>query len=305
MFDTTNTGIPVDAISSDESSPCGNHIVKNASTDASIATGWKARLDLSFEPTEPKTILRRSHRGPLMLQRPFYPEGSVCHAYVLHPPGGIVGGDQLLINAACRAGASGLVTTPGATKYYGSDGRIAGQHQHLSVAEAALEWMPQENIFFDGCRAAQILRVDLTSQSRFIGWDINCFGRPAGNHGFTSGDVSSRLEIFLGGQALLMERLHVRGAAELSRLSGLRGCVVSGTMIAIAPNITAPELLDGVRDKLPDGGVFAATKIDNMIIVRYLGHSSESARQGFVAAWRVLRPIIMQRDVMVPRIWAT
>jgi len=124
---------------------------------------WRGSLSLKFERAGPKTALRRSHSGPLLIQRPFYPEGPVCHTYVLHPPGGIVGGDHLSIDAHCANAAEGLVTTPGATKYYGSDGRQAIQVQKVCVDEGSLEWMPQESIFFDRCKALQQLSINLKS----------------------------------------------------------------------------------------------------------------------------------------------
>jgi urease accessory protein len=267
---------------------------------------WKAQLKLSFESHSGKTILRRQHSGPLMVQRPFYPEGdSVCHTYVLHPPGGIVGGDQLLLETNCSDGSAALVTTPGATKYYGSDGRDAAQHQRINVANAALEWMPQESIYFDGCSALQSLQVNLTRQSRFIGWDINCFGRPAGNHDFRSGAVCSRLSLVRDGKPLLHERLMVDGAADLQRISGMRGAQVNATLLATLRGVAADEIVQAVRATLPVGNEFCATGFDDLIVLRYTGASAEFARRGFVNAWRLLRPIVLGRDAIEPRIWAT
>ena len=57
---------------------------------------WKAKLELGFKGREDKTyVSHRKHLGPLVIQKPFYPEGEVCHVYLIHPPGGIVGGDEL------------------------------------------------------------------------------------------------------------------------------------------------------------------------------------------------------------------
>lgn len=289
----------VSAVGLAENDPYGQQSV------VSDVNGWKATLNLRFEPTPDKTVLRRSHQGPLMVQRPFYPEGETCHAYVLHPPGGIVGGDHLTVDAVCVSGARGLVTTPGAAKYYGSDGRLAQQQQHISVGDSALEWMPQESIYFDRCLAAQTTRIDLSAGSRFIGWDINCFGRPAGDHLFKSGQVSIRMEVFVDGEALLLERLKVSGDADLHKISGMRGATVNGTMIAISSDNYGQELLDSIRNALPPQNLFSATLIDRLLLIRYLGHSAEEARHGFACAWQVLRPTIIQRQVVVPRIWAT
>lgn len=273
--------------------------------ESSVAREWRASLNLRFEPSASKTILRRSHRGPLMVQRPFYPEGETCHAYVLHPPAGIVGGDHLMVKATCQSGARGLVTTPGAAKFYGSDGRLAQQEQHISVGDSMLEWLPQETIFYNRCNAKQITRVNLSAESRFIGWEVNCFGRPAGDQLFESGRISSRMEIYMEGTALLLERLKVTGSADLEMNSGMRSASVNATMIAISPGLYAAELLDRVRDTFSRKDLFSATLIDSLLVIRYLGHSAEEARYGFICVWHALRPTIIQRQVVVPRIWAT
>ena len=58
--------------------------------------GWEAELALRFVIRDGRTVLgERRHRGPLQVQRVFYPEGTdLCHLYVLHPPGGLVAGPQ-------------------------------------------------------------------------------------------------------------------------------------------------------------------------------------------------------------------
>ena len=123
---------------------------------------WSARLELGFRADDRGTRLaHRAHHGPLVVQKPLYPEGdSVCHVIVVHPPGGIAGGDELRIDLEVGAGASALVTTPGAAKWYRSAGPVARQSVALRV-EGCLEWLPQEAIVFDGARASSSLEVDL------------------------------------------------------------------------------------------------------------------------------------------------
>lgn len=266
---------------------------------------WKGSLSLKFERARPKTVLRRSHNGPLLIQRPFYPEGPVCHAYVLHPPGGIVGGDHLIIDTHCANAAEGLVTTPGATKYYGSDGRQAIQAQKIHVDEGSLEWMPQESIFFDRCKALQQLSINLKSSSRFIGWDIGCFGRPAGEHHFTDGEVISGLDVSIDNKPVLIERLRVNASQNIFNLSGLAGATTCATLLAYGPDVAWDELLTKIKSCLPAGERFAASQLDGLLIVRYLGGSSEAARDGFIEIWKTIRPIVMKRPAVAPRIWST
>ena len=80
-------------------------------------SSWQARLELGFRATAGRTVLaHRRHVGPLVVQRPFYPEGGICHVYLLHPPGGVVGGDTLELQVQADADSHALITTPAATR---------------------------------------------------------------------------------------------------------------------------------------------------------------------------------------------
>jgi urease accessory protein len=133
--------------------------------------GWLARLNVGFEHRDGRTVLAtKEHSGPLTVQRPFYPEGEVCHLYLLHPPGGIVGGDRLEIRLQVATGAHALVTTPGAAKFYRSAGALATQRQSLRVADGGLlEWLPQENILFPGAIMRIETDIALVGDGRFSG----------------------------------------------------------------------------------------------------------------------------------------
>ena len=152
--------------------------------------GWHAALDLEFAAQGVRTVLaRRSHIGPLVVQRPFYPEGGVCHVYLVHPPGGVVGGDTArAARHSCAMAAHALITTPAATKFYRSEGsRCATDAGHLALDAATLEWLPQETILFPDAYANIATRVRLSERSRFIGWEIVCYGRPASGLPFRAG----------------------------------------------------------------------------------------------------------------------
>ncbi|MCB1988597.1 MAG: urease accessory protein UreD, partial [Burkholderiaceae bacterium] len=107
---------------------------------------WHARLDLDYTAEAARTVLRFAHTGPLRVLQSLHPEGpGVCHNVLVHPPGGLVGGDTLEVHAQVAAGAHALITTPGATRFYRSEGATALQRTQLAVAEGArLEWLPLE-----------------------------------------------------------------------------------------------------------------------------------------------------------------
>jgi len=277
-----------------------------------VSGGWQAALDLGFAAEGGATRLaRRAHRGPLVVQRPFLPEGpGVCHVYVLHPPGGLVGGDELTIDVAVDAGAHALVTTPAASKVYRTTGATARQVQRLRVAGgAALEWLPQEAIIFDGARATLDTRVDLEPGARFIGIDAICFGRPAGQAPFERGSCRQGFELHRAGRPLLIERGRYDAGGDAMRARwGLGGaCVLAFLTAAPAPTDAAVDAVRALAAAATDGDLAAATILGDgdALAVRYIGHSAERARAFLHGAWRLLRPAVLGRAAVPPRVWAT
>ena len=130
-----------------------------------VQASWQASLSLGFRYEPPRTVLaERRSEGPLVVQKPLYPEGpELCHAIVVHPPGGIAGGDELSLAVKCEGQA--LLTTPGATKWYRSGGPLARQKLRFDV-EGALEWLPRESIVFDGALAELEYEVRLAAAAR-------------------------------------------------------------------------------------------------------------------------------------------
>ncbi len=271
-------------------------------TDASC---WQAQLDLAFTQRNDKTIISHRHqRGPLSVQRPFYPEGEVCHLCVLHPPGGLVGGDCLTLNVDVQTRASTLLTSPGATKFYRSQGKTAIQQQNLHVAEhASLEWLPQENIYFPGAQASMRTQINLAANARFIGWETHCLGLPANQEPFAAGCVDLHFVLNREQRPLLIERVQL-DAERINAPTGLRGRPVLGMLVATPAD--AP-LLDRLRQVLSADNqlLIAATLIEDCLLLRYLGTSTAECRHLFKTAWALLRPLILTREACPPRIWAT
>ncbi len=268
------------------------------------AGGWQARLTLDFaQGANGRTILaKRSHQGPLVVQRPFYPEGSPCHCYLLHPPGGVVGGDDLALHLTVGPTAHALLTTPGATKFYRSAGPLAQQQQWLHVAEnGILEWLPQENIFFSGTHARLVTRFALASHARVLGWEVHALGRPANQEPLLEGSVDLLLDLQQQGRPLLQDRLRIYQGQGLTGSSGLRGWPVTGTAFAIP---AGPEELAAVRQlTLNAEGQWGATLLDDLLVVRCLTSFTEPLRQLFTTVWSLLRPRILQRPACLPGIW--
>ena len=271
-----------------------------------LVRSWKARLSLGFSLIERKTVLsERSHDGPLVVQKPLYPEGKgICHAIVVHPPGGIAGGDELTLNVRTEKGASALLTTPGAAKWYRSAGSRAKQSVAFAV-QGVLEWLPQETIVFDGALAETEYEVDLAAGAGLIGWDIVCLGRSGSGERFTRGSYRTTMRVRRDGRLLWLERGRIDGGGRLLESpAGLGGSPVFGTLFASFP-LFDRKILEEMRKQNPIVGRGAVTLLPGILLARYLGDSSEAARRYFIALWRILRPALTSREAIEPRIWQT
>lgn len=277
-----------------------------------ISPAWQAELHLGFACTGERTVLRENrHKGPLRVQKALYPEGdAVCQAILLHPPSGIAGGDQLEISATVGAGAHAQITTPGAGKWYRSGGADAAQRIDFDVqAGATLEWLPQETILFDGARAGMETRVQLASESRYIGWDILCLGRSAAGERFDNGRFDLFYRIDREHKPLWIERGGFAGNdAMLHSPAGWADATVCGTLLCSFPELPqqATSLLEACRAIVPaDAASHGLSALPGLLVARYLGNNSEAARLWFAALWAILRPACCNRPAITPRIWNT
>lgn len=268
----------------------------------SASREWLARLELGFESRRGRTVLAsRRHRGPLVVQKPFYPEGDdCCHVYLVHPPAGVVGGDRLETALKLSPGARALVTTPGATKFYRSAGQRAALVQEFSLASGAvLEWLPQESIVHDGARAGLETEARLQAGALFAGWEIACLGLPASDRPFASGEFLQGLHLERDGEPLFLDRcLFEGGSRALSEPWGLGGSTVAGLFTAILPSDA--ELSEpGVSDRTCLG------RMGDILVARYLGDDAWQAKRDFTTVWRAWRLAALGKPACPPRIWTT
>ncbi|KRB93044.1 urease accessory protein UreD [Noviherbaspirillum sp. Root189] len=286
--------------------------MKRIATDPVLAppshARWQAQLTLGFVSDRDTTrLMERTHRGPLRVQKPLYPEGGqVCHAIVVHPPGGVVGGDELRIDASVGQNAGALLTTPGAAKWYKANGHISRQDVHLQAGDSAtLEWLPQETIFFDAAHVRLDTAIELGTDATYIGTEILCFGRTASGESFDSGMVEQKTSIRRDGKLLWFEQgMLAAGSAAMTSPLGLAGNTVCATLIAVGKPLAA-SMMATLREADVSDGAFGVTQMKSVIVARYLGHSSQTARRLMMHTWQRLRPALTGREAVVPRIWNT
>ena len=272
-------------------------------------SGWQAELDLGFARREGRTVLgRNQHRGPLQVQKALYPEGEeTCHIAILHPPGGVAAGDRLSIRASLNERSRALLTTPGATKWYRSEGSCAGQQVHFSLGEdAILEWLPRESIIFDGANISLELNVDLTARARYFGWDILSFGRRASGESWGRGTLNMQTNIRRAGSLLWSEVADIDAQSGFAKSPvGLSGFTVCGTFLVAGCDIDAALLRECREVTRPAAeSRTGITRVPGVSIARYLGGSTEEAFYWFTALWAVLRPALSDKAACPPRVWA-
>jgi len=274
---------------------------------------WLARLELSAQCDERgRCTVHARHEGPLRVLKTLYPEGdAIAHQVIVHPPGGIVGGDRLevALNLAPRAHA--VLTTPGATRFYRNEGRAAAQAVHATVGGAArLEWLPLETLVHNGCHAENRVEFQLDEGAEMIGWDAVALGLPAAGEAFSAGRFAQQLHW----PGHWLERGVIDGSDTrlLQSPLGLNGHSAWLTMwFAAAQPLDAARaeaLLEAAREAAasPAMPVAGATCLHQRVVVlRALAHRTEplmALAQAVRGRWRLLAWALPDTR---PRVWRT
>lgn len=283
----------------------------------SVACGpppWAASLELRFARDFGgcTRLVRNQHRGPLRVQKPLHPEPGVAHAMLLHPPGGLAGGDALDIRLQVGRSAQVLATTPGAGKWYHGERGSARQSVHLEIdADACLEWLPQEAILFEGADAMQSLEIVLHAQARMIGWDIVQLGRVAAEERWLRGRWRQRIRLVREGRERWREQVDLAADDPLRESPlGLAGHPVLASAWAAAPGLHPDEdLLAALRAHTTQSGIACGIgwlpAPTSLLMVRALGADCERVRALLESLWSLLRPVVCGRPAQRPRIWST
>ncbi|MCH4881011.1 urease accessory protein UreD [Pseudomonas sp. TMW22090] len=272
---------------------------------ALFTPSWHAELELGYarfgDSTRP--VLRR-HMGPLRVQKHLYAEGpEVCQHIIVHPPGGIAGGDRLDISASVGRDAWAQITSPGAAKWYRAAGPAYQQLELKVSAGATLEWVPQETIIFSAAQAELSTSIDLEGDARLFYWDVVALGRPASGERFDRGHFQAQLDIRRDGQLLWHERQRIVGDdGLLDSPVGLDGRPVFATLLVTGE--IDNDLLEKCRS-LPNDVRGDLTQLPGLLVARCLASEALLARSWMIDLWRLLRPAMLGREALSPRIWST
>ena len=274
---------------------------------------WNASLSLHYTLESDRSVLRFAHDGPLRVLKTLYPEGdATCHNVLVHPPGGLVGGDTLAIDVKVGSGAHGLITTPGATRFYRSSGDPAVQRTHLALASGArLEWLPLEAILYSGCLAENHVSFDLAPGAELMGWDVTALGLPHADQPFVQGRFCQHIEM----PGVWLERgvLAADDTRLLSSPLGLAGQHCMASLFFAAGSALGRDrrelALDSARHLMhghalnATAGVTAANP--QVLVLRVLAPQVEPAMDLLRKVWACWRQVLWQKPAVLPRIWAT
>ena len=286
----------------------------------SADAGWRARLALRFAARGDTTVLAHNrHHGPLRLIRALPLADGRCQAVIVHPPGGLVGGDTLELDIELEARARVLCTTPGAQKWYRSGETAARARTQVVLGEyAALEWLPQPAIVYDAARVDQTIAFELAPSARMIGWEAMILGRAAMGERFDLGSLHQRMSLSVGGVARWAEHVAADAGDRLfASPLGWSGRTVACTVWAAAPAAVIDDMLrDAWRDALANACADEAGRgarllagasrpTPGLLAARLLADDSEVAMRAAQALWARARPAVLGAGSAPPRIWAT
>ncbi len=270
-------------------------------------------ISLNFDSYEGRTRLAsRSHSGQFYVQQPQYEVGpEICQVILLHVSGGVVGGDKLEVTTHVGAGAKAQLVSTGATKWYESNGHTSTQNVEIDVkAGGAMEWMPQETIFYDEAQVDLVHNVSLEADATYISCEIFCLGRTAHGESFDTGRIRQKVNIRRDNKLIWSEQLKLAGGSQaMSNSLIMADKTVCGTFIAASDTVQPRELIDALRESanaVANGsGLFGVSQVKSVIVARYLGDSSEVARKVMLKVWELLRPKLLGQKAVVPRMWNT
>ncbi len=278
----------------------------NAVETQSRSDCWSASLHLAFGVQGHRTTLRYQHLGPLRIQKALYPDGpACCQAVIVHPPGGIAGGDDLRLSVSVEPKAHACVTTPAATKWYGSfDKAWAWQTVEIDL-HGRLEWLPCETIIFDQARVQSKLSIKAGRTASMLGWDLLIFGRHGSGELFNQGHFNQWLSVAFDDDVVWLERLSLAGADRLfDSPIGFNGCHAMSCLWSIAPadQPWTDDLMDQLRHEVLD--ILVTRLHPRLLVVRQCGDPID-LRRSMQQAWHWFKEQAWQLPANPLRLWAT
>lgn len=275
----------------------------------SLINTWLGELELKFSLRKEKSVLTKCrHSGPFVVQRIFYSEKDKItpHVYLLHPSGGLVGGDKLILDVQLESNSQALLTNSSASNFYRTNGLCAIQKNIFNLDNnAVLEWVPQSSIFFPKSKAIIDTTFNLKRGARIIAFEMFCFSNVSINYDIAPEEINIFLNINLSDSIGLKDRLKINSLDYITKLGGFKisaiffAAPLNKKMLCQVRELIEKELINNCSQI---GGV---TLLDELLIVRLLGNDNQSLKELLFLIWSVVRPVITGKSFFMPRVWCT
>ena len=263
-------------------------------------------FDLVFGRAPRGTVLRDLYQqSPLRILFPTPEPGEPPTAALLNCAGGLAGGDALRQSVRLQAGARATLSTAATEKVYRSLGPETRVETSIVLeAGAALEWIPQETILFDGARFVRGMRAELAPGAVLLAAETLVFGRAARGETMTHGLIRDRWRLHGPTGLLWADTLALEGdlGAALSAPFGFAGAEALGTLLLAGGEAEAGRAL---LRSLPEAAPGAATiPRPGLLLARWLGRAP-AVREAMGAAIVALRSTAFGLPARLPRLWTT
>ena len=275
---------------------------------------WEGNCFLNFYNSKSssgkydRTIFKSKFTSPYKLLKCSYDDEGRCILPILHTAGGLVGGDLLEFDANIGINSKVLLTTSSAQKVYGSVGRskinpkgtFSLQKTNINILENShLEYLPQETIVFANGLYSQEFKIKLSDNSSFLFTDLIRLGRSSVGESIENGVFRSKLEIMR--DCNLYDDWEFIDQIELNKFSfeaksGMDFMPVFGSLIWICEKDFSKtkinKLIKNVKIIFKENNNFLSLgTLENGISIRFLGTSSQDARNCFFSIWKQIRTI--------------
>ena len=281
--------------------------IKSLDVTSSVKVKVEGGAKVRFELDGSRTVLKDLYQhDPVRILFPDNPPGELTIGVLTTTSGGLVGGDKIEVEVISGPGTQSMIMAQAAEKIY----RSLGPDCLIDISvqadnESWFEWLPQETILHQGARMRRHTKLNLSGTARVMAGEFLVFGRHAMGEKMTEGLVRDSWDVSVGGRRVWADVFHLDGelAKKIDHPAGLGGATGLASLVYAAPD--AEDFLTLARELLADQPEVrsAATFVNDVLLVRWLGADVFSLRKVYAKFWKKFRNQAGQQPEKLPRLW--
>ncbi len=272
------------------------------------------RLDFRRDSTGSSFLLFSEQEPPLRVVRAFTLDDGSALAHLHNVSGGLLGGDQLLLQVQIGPSANVQLTSTGATRIYRDPEGFSATTQVNKITvekNGLLEYLPDQIIPFAAARFRQQTSIHLEEGAGLFWWEILAPGREARGELFAYEQVEMSTDVLALGRRIALESIRLtpgeNAVSSLARLGPYRYCATFFICrVGLDPSVwrASEEYLRGVTGRLTQAGETLwgiSTLMAHGLIVRCLARRGHGVLRGLQAIWRAAKLHLYGCDAIPPR----